>query len=88
MVFGYLGILSSGFTVSLEIFGEKFDISSGVRAEQLERPAHHCPIYFTILDNLLRMSLKTLYSTPGLDTSHLDGQLLLFQSDLDPTFIA
>ena len=37
LVFGYLGILSSGFTVSLEIFGEKFDVSSGVRAQQVER---------------------------------------------------
>ena len=37
LVFGYFSILSSGCTVSLEIFGEKFDISSGVRAQQLER---------------------------------------------------
>ena len=37
LVFGNLDILSSRFTVSLEIFGEKFCISSGVRAQQLER---------------------------------------------------
>ena len=48
LVFGNYDIPSSWFTVSLEIFGEKFCISSGVRAQQLERPAHHNPFYFTI----------------------------------------
>ena len=37
LVFGNFDIPSSWFTVSLEIFGEKFCISSGVRAQQLER---------------------------------------------------
>ena len=37
LVFEYLDILSSGLAVSLEIFGEKLDISSGVRAQQIER---------------------------------------------------
>ena len=41
------------------------------------------------LDNLLRMSFKTLYSTPVLDTSHLDGWFhSLFQLDLDPRVFA
>ena len=37
LVFEYLDILSSGLAVSLEIFGEKLDISSGVRAQRIER---------------------------------------------------
>ena len=46
--FGYFFLRFLNFTGSLEIIDTEFYTSSGVRAQQLERPALHNPFDFTI----------------------------------------
>ena len=64
-----LGISFFASSLSLmDLWISIFRVALGLSS--LKRPAHHIPI---CSGNLLRMSSETLYSTPVLDTIHLDG---------------